>query len=275
MSTREYSHNLRGTSKDLREQLHVLQQELAFKTGKVKPRQYAEPLVNWKLEDAHFLIEFENKDTPVIENLFSSIRRLQTRYKLLHKFSKMMHTKRLDAKMAQAESAKNKLLHEYFDCLIDHVNDHKDAFMQVQGRKIIPYKVAYRDDVQTLVGVGIDNKNITGEGFTQWSHVAVGTGIAPAYVWSDSLTTEVLVQDFGHGFFTASGLAILYAALFGELVATNTYQEGLVRNQSTQSGSSVLCKQTFTNDPINHTSGSSGFAVAGILEYAPIVDTLI
>lgn len=245
-----------------------------FKVGRLIPNQKhlnKEPPVYWKLEDCHFMAQFALEDIKTVEGLFKRIRQLKSQYKFYHTIQKKFHWK-LDNKLYKIELEKNQLLHTFFDCLIEHANGHSDGIMQIGKLAVKPTKVSCRDDIQTLNGIALDNKNITGEGFTDWNYVAIGIGTEEPFVWSDTLEAEISEQDFGHGFFTSSGTAILYAAMFGEGEATNTYTEALVRDLQGPTGAKVLCKQVFTNDPITHTNGNSGFAVAGILEYTPIVD---
>lgn len=273
---------IKGDSKDIREQLQQVRKK-AYLTGRIKrdPSHYDYPAIFWQLQDAHFMIEFPVKQVKVVERFF---RKYRNRQKKVRSLRNLMIAYASNKKMknsfayqiVQIESSMNQMLHTYFDCLIDHVNDHHDAPMDLgSGHVVIPEQVAFRDDVQTLIGIALDNKNITGEGFTTWNTGAVGTGSAPAAIWSDTLDVEISDTDVSHGFFTASGVAILYAFMFGETLATNTFKEGMVRNQASPSGAKVLCKQTFTNDPIDHVQNNAGFAIAGILEYAPIIDPFI
>lgn len=255
-------------------QIPVVFAEDRFKVGRLIPdpkHLNKQPPVYWKVEDAHFMSLFDVADIKPVEGLFKRIRQLKQQYKNYHTMQKYFHLN-LTNKLYNLEVEKNKLLHVFFDCLVEHANGHTDSIMQIGNLKIKPKKVSCRDDIQTLNGVALDNKNITGEGFTDWNYVAIGIGTEEPFVWSDSLQTEISEQDFGHGFFTSSGTAILYAAMFGEGEATNTYTEALVRDLQGPTGAKVLCKQIFTDDPITHTNGNSGFAVAGILEYTPIVD---
>lgn len=245
-----------------------------FKVGRLLPNpKYLnkQPPIYWKVEDAHFMSLFDVESIKPVEGLFKSIRQLHNKYKFYNQLQKHFHLN-LTNKLYNIDLEKNHLLHSFFDCLVEHANGHTDSMIQIGNKAIHPKKVSCRDDIQTLNGVALNNKNITGEGFTDWNYVAVGIGDEEPFVWSDSLEAEITDQHFGHGFFTASGTAILYAAMFGEGEPSNTYQEALVRDTQGPNGAKVLCKQTFTNDPITHTNGNSGFAVAGILEFTPIVD---
>lgn len=267
---------MQGDRKDINEYLDNIQKE-AYLNGKVikKPSHQDAPLVKWQLEDAHFMIEFPKLMVPEVEKFFRKYRNYQQTIHDIHNLEKVYKISLAD-RIMQIESTQNKMLHTYFDCLIDQVNDHKDADMDLgHGVRITPLKVAYRDDLLTLIGIYLCNKNIALEGSTVWNTGAVGIGFAPAAIWSDSLDNEISDTDVTHGFFTSSGLSILYGFMFGETLGDNVFREGLVRNQTSPSGAKVLCKQTFNNDPIDHVQNNAGFAIAGILEYAPVIDPFI
>lgn len=193
-----------------------------------------------KLKDTHYLASWDVKDLP-------KVRKWQDRIR------------------AEIEPAK-----EFTDLFEDYLNDHRNL-------RIDPLQVGVdRNYILTWKGIAKMCRNITGQDTSTFRSggVAVGTGSTVPQPYDTALVAEVSYIDFAtNGFFDSAGVCIRYCGTFGELVATNQFKESLVRNQSASSGSTVLCRNIFPTNYIDHNSGNAGFSAAGIIEFIPVVDS--
>ena len=207
--------------------------------------------IDWYFKDYAWLASWEVHDLDFIARYFQKIRETENLDGYFYMFNQFIEIQ-------------NKIY-----------NDHKNAKIAVTPLNLVsPIAVSRSDDIMTLKGVMrmmrhacILDTNLP------WTHAAVGTNLTPPEIWNEVLGAEVSVTDFANnGLFKPMGTAIGYGGIFGESVATNTYTESLVRDQSASSGSTCLVRNTYTDFPINHTAPNSGFTIGGVLEFVPTVD---
>jgi hypothetical protein len=192
------------------------------------------------LNDTHYLASFDKKDLPLLQKWASKIRNGERSEELAKIFFKLLDSK---------------------------LNDHHP--------KPDPLAVS-KDEKYLLTWKGIAKmcRLITQQDSTGFRDggVAVGLGSTTPQPYDTQLVNEASYIDFAtNGFFDGSGTSIRYAGFFGSSVPTNTFQESLVRNQTSAVGSTVLCRNIFVNNPMVHTQGNAGFAAAGVIEFVPIV----
>jgi len=194
-----------------------------------------------KLKDTHYLASWDKKDLPLIRKWQEKIR----------------------------NGERSKELGDMFFKLLDsRYNDHKTTPE--------PKQVAIdKKYILTWKGIAKMCRNITGQDTTTFASggVAVGTGETIPQPYDERLVEEEEYIDFAtNGFFDSAGVSIRYCGTFGETIPDDNFKESLVRNQATATGSIVLCRNIFANNPIAHDEGDSGFSAAGIIEFVPVVD---
>ena len=195
----------------------------------------------WKVEDHHYLTLWDAKDLPNVNKWQEKIR----------------------------QTHDEKLITEFFDLMNRRWDDHKNL-------PIEPHQVSKVDDVLTFKGVAKFCRLITKQDSTTFTHVAVGTAGDPTFVpFNDELQAEEDQVSFvTNGFFDAAGTSLRYGGTFDQSMPTETYSESLVRNKAlaSDSGMITMCLNAFGDDPINHTSGNTGFTAAGSIEFNVIMD---
>ncbi len=189
-----------------------------------------------QLKDIHYLVLWDAKDIPKIQKWQERIR----------------------AGIDKSE--------DFFLNLDKKWNDHK-VYPE-------PLEIGI-DDKYMLTWAGIAKfcRLITLQDTTTFTHVAVGTGSTIPQPYDQSLVSEKTYIDFAtNGFFDGSGTSLRYAGTFDAAVETAQLKESLVRNQASPSGATVMCRNIFPINYINHTGGGSGFTAGGIIEFVPVVD---
>ncbi len=199
----------------------------------------------FKVEDHHYLTLWDARDLPKVYKWQEKIRKTHD----------------------------EKLILEFFD-LMDRSWDDKRTNLAIE-----PHHVSKKDDVLTYKGVAKFCRLITrqDDGVLNFAYVAIGNNpLNTTFVpFNDSLISEVTYVRFDvNGFFDAAGMSIRYGGTFGESLPTNNYTESLVRDRAAanDNGRTVMCLNNFANDPINHTTGNTGFTAAGSIEFNIIMD---
>lgn len=198
----------------------------------------------WQVKDRHYMSLWDAKDLPTIEKWQEKIRATHD----------------------------EQLIRDFFQLLDKKYDDHRNL-------KVEPLQLALKDDVLTYKGVAKICRLVTRQDLTTFTHVAVGTG-APAGTQPLPFEENLYNEDYKvafvqNGFFDAAGASIRYSGTFGATVASENYNESLVRNVSDEgdSGKVVLCISQFDDDDIAHTSGNTGFTCAGSIEFTIIADS--
>lgn len=192
-----------------------------------------------KLKDTHYLAKWDKNDLPKIRKWQEKIRAGLT-----------------DSKT-------------FIDMLEANLNDHHNQLID-------PLNVSVdRKYILTWKGIAKMCRNITGQDTNTFASggVAVGTGTTTPTPFDYRLEEEYYFIDFAtNGFFDCAGTSIRYCGTFGEDLEDADLTESLVRNQAMATNSIVLCRNIFTNNPINHNEGNSGFSACGVVEFIPITD---
>ena len=216
-----------------------------------------------KLKDTHYLVKWDKNDLPKIRKTQADIRKYQTIIGELYKNNPN------DPLIPQLEAKKKQIGDEFYDIFEESLNDHKNL-------RVDPLNVSVdRKYILTWKGVAKMCRNITGQDTTTFAAggVAVGEGTTTPTPFDYKLANEFYFIDFAtNGFFDCAGTSIRYCGTFGEDLGDADLTESLVRNQAMATNSIVLCRNIFTNNPINHNSGNSGFSAAGIVEFIPVTD---
>lgn len=196
---------------------------------------------NVGVKDTHYLSLWDKNDLPFIE-------KLQTKIRGTHD---------------------ENLINQYFDILNKKWNDHhptpEPLDLSVDEKYIMTYK-----------GLAKFCRLITRQDTTTFTHVAVGNGVLQVPMpFDDLLVAEQYVIPISvNGFLEASGTSVRYSGTFGANTVSDSYRESLVRNTSSagSSGKIVMCIASFSDSPIVHTQGSTGFSCAGSIEFNVIAD---
>lgn len=166
------------------------------------------------------------------------------------------------------------LILDFFNNLNRKWDDHRSNLI------IEPHQVSKKDDILTYKGIAQFCRFITGQDLVLnrgFRYVVVGSaGSDNRFLpFNDSLVAEEGHVSFEtNGFFDAVGTSIRYGGTFSQNMITETYSESLVRSTANFSdpNMTVMCLNNFGDDPINHTSGNTGFTAAGSVEFAVIAD---
>lgn len=206
--------------------------------------------IQWIMKDYAYLSDWSIEDYRFLQRYFERIR------------------------IEQDVSRRWKMMIDYFTTMNHQFNDHICKGIQLNSSRLaIPIQVAKSDDILTLGGLQRMMAHCALRSYGGWTHAAVGFSRVTPYVTDQSLGAESASQEIAlNGFFGEMGTSLGYACGMGENEPNGPYYESLVRNQSSQTGQVVLVRNTYTNFPLNHTSGNAGFAVAGIIESIPTVD---
>jgi hypothetical protein len=194
-----------------------------------------------QLKDTHYLASWRKKDLPLIEKWQAKIRNGERSSELVEMFFKHLESK---------------------------LNDHHPTPEPLQVAVDRKYLLTWKG-IAKMCRL-ITQQDTTG-GFKDGG-VAVGTGSTTPQPYDEALVAETNYVAFTtNGFFDGSGTSIRYCGTFGSDVGTNDFTESLVRNQTGPTNSIVLCRNIFADNPIDHTSGNSGFSAAGVIEFVPVV----
>lgn len=209
-------------------------------------REIIQKPVFWKVTDTHFLTLWDVNDLPKVEEW-------QRKIRLTHNET---------------------LIHDFFDIMKRKYNDHTNNLL------IEPHKVSMKDDILTYRGLARLCRIVTGQDQPSnrgFKYVAVGTSgnTEPFLPFNDALVSEEKAIPFElNGFFDAAGTSIRYGGTFDQSMPSETYSESLVRTTANFGDSNMvcLCLNNFADDPINHTSGNTGFTSAGSIEFTILAD---
>jgi hypothetical protein len=162
------------------------------------------------------------------------------------------------------------LIIEFWKQLERKYNDHQEAYIQFENRKLYLVEIARALDIPTIQGIVWCNKMQLTASLAPWRYMGVGTDSREARVYHQQLfgETSTRMDMTVAGSMTRVNESMNFSATFPSAYATITVRESAIFNVSSGFAGTQLNRNSFPDFPIVHTQGVLPFTVASDFNFA-------